>query len=263
MLKLKRWNTAPPSGFCFTDKATRFKAHGWSMNAAASLWFHEQHRRGNYVTMDSCKDDVEKYTCEELMKSPGWQEWVMVAKDHVPFVPNSLFQQGDTSVSVVIPAHKPDAQRLKRCLDSVIDQANEVIVVWDAANVPMEGSKRAKVRFVTTEGDHETGFGTKCNLGAREATGAFVWFLNDDCYPLPGCKEHLINVLLANPKIGAVGHLLRYPNGFIQHGGTERSNGKTGFPHRDIGKLHPSLKVPTEMEAVTAASMMVRKEAFQ
>jgi hypothetical protein len=67
-----------------------------------------------------------------------------------------------------------------------------------------------------------------------------------------------MSVLTANQKIAVVGHLLRYPDGRIQHGGTHRVPGAIGFPHLDSTRITE----PSEMEAVTAASMLVRKDAF-
>jgi hypothetical protein len=67
-----------------------------------------------------------------------------------------------------------------------------------------------------------------------------------------------MSVLTANQKIAVVGHLLRYPDGRIQHGGTHRVPNAIGFPHLDSTRITE----PSEMEAVTAASMLVRKDAF-
>jgi len=240
MMRLKSYNTAPPGGFIFIDKATGFRVHGWSLGAAAAQWYQEQMRRGVKTTIENCRAEVESFTCGELMKSPGWDQWVIVTTPKPPFIPTSLFHQKDVSVSVVIPVYKR-TERLEKVKHTVSGQCDEVFVV---------------------DGDG-LGFGANCNFGASKTKSAFIWFLNDDCYPDKSCAEHLKNVLLANPKIGAVGHLLRYPSGYIQHGGTQRVKGQVGFPHRDLGLLHPSLKVPTEMEAVTAASVMVRREAFE
>lgn len=244
MLRLKSSNTAPPGGFVFVDKSKGFRAHGWSLRSAAAQWYQEQLNRGRNVTIDQAIADVERFTCEDLMKSPGWDQWVMVVTPPDPFRPAITFKQKETSVSVVIPVYEK-SERLGKAMHAVHGQCNEVITVE------------------TEEGKDDSGFGAKCNRGAKQSKSEFIWFLNDDCYPSPGCRDHLVNVLMANPRIGMVGHLLRYPNGLIQHAGTQRVDGQVGFPHRDVGKMHPSLKVPTEMEAVTAASVMVRREAFE
>lgn len=242
MLHLRSSNTSPPGGFSFLDPATGFRAHGWSVRSAAGQWYQEQLRRGKSTTLDLAVADVERHTCTELLKTTGWEQWVIVTAPRKPFVPCVMFPQNDVSVSVVIPVYEK-SDRINRVIESVKPQCNEIFTV-------------------DREECQDRGFGAACNLGASKSKSAFIWFLNDDCYPDKSCSEHLKNVLLANPKIAMVGHLLRYPNGLIQHGGTHRVNGQVGFPHLDIGSVHPSLKVPTELEAVTAASIMVRREAF-
>lgn len=245
MLRIKSANTSPPGGFRMIDKATGFRAHGWSIRSAAAQWYQEQLNRGRNVTIDQAMADVEQYTAEDLMKGPGWEQWVMVITPQNPFIPTVMFKQKEVTVSVVVPVYKK-SDRIERVIKCLHGQADKVTTVE-----PDEDSD-----------EWDKGFGYKCNLGASRTQSEFIWFLNDDCYPLPGCRDHLVNVLLANPKIGMVGHLLRYPDGRIQHAGTERVQSQVGFPHRDVGQIHPTLKVPTEMEAVTAASVMVRREAF-
>ncbi len=257
MIQIRSPNTSPPGGFRFVDKPTGFRAHGWSIGSAASQWYHEQLRRGKKITLESCRGDVEQYTCTDLMKSPGWENFVLVTGDRPAFIPSVKFQQVNTDVSVVVPVYHANQDRISKVITAVKDQCTEILLVHENGSDAGSG----KLSYVLAQPD--AGFGTKCNYGAQKSKAPFIWFLNDDCYPLPGCAGHLVNVMLANPKIGMVGHLLRYPNGFIQHGGTERVKGRVGFPHRDLGKLHPTLKVPTEMEAVTAASVMVRREAFE
>ena len=258
MLRLKSHNTCPPSGFMFVDKNTQFKAHGWSVRAAASLWYHEQLRRGQNRSVEDCMADVEKFTCEELMKTQGWQQWVMIT-DVPRFVPHPIpLIPKDARIVAVIPVYETGV-RLARCFESVMPQVSEIVTIEndeikDFVNSP---KLKRKMNWKTA------GFGEKCNHGAKDSTSPYIWFLNDDCYPSPGCAAKLMETMNANPKIAIVGHLLRYPNGRIQHGGTQRLHGKVGFPHIDHGSLDQTITEQTEMEAVTAASMLVRREAFE
>ncbi len=92
MLRLKSHNTAPPGGFCLIDKSTQFKAHGWSVRAVAALWYQEQLRRGIPYTIEQSARDVEGYTCEQLMKTPHWNQWVEMDK---PFLVTDVWNSGD------------------------------------------------------------------------------------------------------------------------------------------------------------------------
>jgi len=261
MLRLKSHNTCPPSGFSFIDKGSGFKAHGWSVRSTASQWYHEQLRRGQNRSVEECMADVEKFTCEELMKTQGWQQWVMIT-DVPRFVPHPIpLIPKDARISVVVPIYENNIKNsgVDRCVTSVFDQANEVILVCPHFR---DWGDTKKIRFVDA-GSMDLGFSAKCNLGASKSTSPYIWFLNDDCYPSPGCAAKLMETMNSNPKIAIVGHLLRYPNGRIQHGGTQRLHGKVGFPHIDHGSLDQTITEQTEMEAVTAASMLVRREAFE
>jgi GT2 family glycosyltransferase len=264
MLRLKSHNTSPPSGFCILDKATGFKAHGWSIRAVAAQWYHERLKRGHNCTVQDCCNDVENYTAQELMKLPNWKDWVMVV-DTPKFIPRPVpLQPVQARISVVIPAYDSEP-RMMRVIESVRNQVSDIHILVGNHLQPKFDSEIVKEdkKIQIHYDSKDLGFGAKCNLGSKKSTGQFLWFLNDDCYPNSNCASKMMEVMNANPKIAIVGHILRYPDGRIQHGGTHRVKGQVGFPHLDLEKQEPSLKEPTEMEAVTAASMLVRRQAFE
>jgi len=47
------------------------------------------------------------------------------------------------------------------------------------------------------------------NLGAREATGDFIVFLDDDSYPLPGAVEAMLDIFDRLPDLGVLGGFVR------------------------------------------------------
>lgn len=166
-------------------------------------------------------------------------------------------------ISVVICVHKPAVTNLNRCLQCVLGQAREIVVVADKASVvPKLALCARKIRYLwMTESD--VGFGRKMNYGAKHTTGKAIWLLNDDCFPDWDCGERLLEVLNTDDKIGLVGHELRYEDGTLQHGGTWRPPGAQAYAHLDRNQTKSRIKAPLEMENVTAASMMVRREAFE
>ena len=113
--------------------------------------------------------------------------------------------------------------------------------------------------------DQPFNFSTKCNLGAAESTSDFLIFLNDDTEW--STKESLREILgtLSLPKVGAVGALLRYPNGLIQHGGTRFDT--PGPQHAYVRQNSANgslgdLKVTHEVSAVTGACIGMRRSVF-
>lgn len=163
-------------------------------------------------------------------------------------------------VSVVIPIYRPSAERLNRCIEAVLPQVQEVVVTRDMAGAVPEGALRhPKVRYVH-HSQRDIGYGRNVNFGARHTCGKWLWLLNDDCYVKPDCLHRLLECV--KPDTGLVGHLLRYPDGRIQHGGKFRNPGMRGWGHIDQGNRDCTTKEPREMENVTGASILVRRQAF-
>lgn len=166
-------------------------------------------------------------------------------------------------VSAVICIYKPDASRLNKCIEHVINQVGEIVVVVDQAGViPKLAVCHQKVRYVWMPA-RDVGYGRKANHGAKHTYGKYLWFLNDDVFVAPDCGEKLLQVLRTNDEIGMVGHELRYPDGTLQHGGTFRPAGGFAFCHLDSHQRESRIKEPVEMENVTGASVMMRRRAFE
>lgn len=277
MIRLKDRTTSPPDGFMFTD------ADGWESRRAApdTRWDFRQlvkavkeHRiqnphLGRTTDPAQIAEEVDQQNAQRISPIAGIQQSVVVTPQPVqpttfaigPSVcPPHYPCAGD--VSVVISIYKPKPEVLNRCLESVIPQVADIVVVADQAGViPEEALSHPKVRYVQMAA-HDVGYGRKANYGVRYTKGRLIWFLNDDAFPAPGCCEEMVKVFRSADDIGMVGHELRYPNGTIQHGGTYRNSAGVGFPHLDTGKLEASIKETVEVESVTGASIMVRHPAF-
>jgi len=166
----------------------------------------------------------------------------------------------DDDVSAVVAVFQPTVERLNRCLTQVLPQVREVIVVRDLAGKFPDGAlQHPKIRYILLQ-QHDTGYGRKQTYGNRHANGKWLLHLNDDCYIGEGAVEKMRSV--ATTDTAMVAHMLRYPNGQIQHGGTFRGIGDRGWQHYDIRKWHPTITEVTEMENVTGACVLVRRKAF-
>ena len=95
------------------------------------------------------------------------------------------------SISVVIVAYN-SGSALSRCLDSLEPEGVEVLVV-DNGDEPPELRDRAGVRLVSPGAN--IGFAAGCNLGAAQASGDVLVFLNPDTVVAPGALAELASTL--------------------------------------------------------------------
>jgi GT2 family glycosyltransferase len=104
--------------------------------------------------------------------------------------------------------------------------------------------ERFKIPFRAILFDRNVGFAPANDIGLEYASGKYVCFLNSDAFPgTPDWLERLGATLKANPEIGAVGPLLLYEDGAIQHQGMSfRELGEFGnwyFGHHPGKGLQP------------------------
>jgi GT2 family glycosyltransferase len=173
-------------------------------------------------------------------------------------------------VSIVIPSKdRPDL--IGPCLDSIAAITSypdvEVVVVdtgtTDARALEILRAGRARVVAF----DRPFNFSAACNVGAAAATGAILVFLNNDTTVLSADWLHQLVFHLAAADVGAVGPLLLYPDGSVQHAGVVLGARGTAdhvmrrFP-ADADGYAGSLSCPREVSAVTGACLAIRRDAF-
>lgn len=165
-------------------------------------------------------------------------------------------------VSAAICIWRPDVARLNRCLSHVIDQVQEVVVSVDASGmIPSGAMENPKIRYVRHP-KRDIGYSRNANFCVRHTNNKYVHLMNDDVFLEAGVVDHLKSVMNSDESIGIVGHLLRYPDKRIQHGGCYRNPGDIGHGHLDLYQNESRFKEPVELECVTGASILVRRDAF-
>jgi GT2 family glycosyltransferase/ADP-heptose:LPS heptosyltransferase len=199
---------------------------------------------------------------------------------------------GVPDVSIVVPLYKSDqvvedlinSWDLNTNLKTEIiyvddccpnDSKNKVIECWRSRrHMPQNGI--GKIFYNQTN----QGFGTSCNIGAWQAAGKYIIFLNADTLVTPGWIEPIIE-LLNDPQVGIVGNLqIKYGgpwHGTIDGAGSEWLWDEQTFVH--IGRhcyngrplVHPMaleqappdiLKIG-EREMVTGCCMAFNRQLFQ
>ena len=109
------------------------------------------------------------------------------------------------------------------------------------------------------------------NLGVKSSKYDVLWFLNDDIRLDHFSIKNLLSMLniVHEPKVGAVGNILLYPDGRIQHGGVSQRYWVGGvhiFRFQDPKDLKSLsniwIKDNHAVDAVTGASLMIEKNKF-
>jgi GT2 family glycosyltransferase len=105
------------------------------------------------------------------------------------------------------------------------------------------------------------------NLAARQTDSDFLLFLNNDVKALDGAWLDEMRAHLTEPDVGAVGALLAWPSGLVQHGGVVLGPGFAAthaFNDRTLEDpgYTELLRVAHECSAVTAACMLTRREDY-
>lgn len=132
-----------------------------------------------------------------------------------------------TTVSVIMTTYQT-GEVLKYAVESVLGQKNlaELIVVDNGNPEEMMSWLRdldkaqKKVKLITGQGN--IGFAKACNMGAREASGDILLFLNPDSLLPKDALKTFAKALDANEDAWAVGPRLRNPDGTEQRGSRRR-----------------------------------------
>jgi len=175
-------------------------------------------------------------------------------------------------VSAVVCSRSPVL--LTTCLRGLREQTEgnlELVAVLHMGQGHDDGLKQVAARFgaggTCIEYREAFHFGRMCNIAAAEATGDYLLFLNDDVTPLEPSWLQRMLAQAARPRTGAVGALLYFPDGRIQHAGVMigTSNG-AGHPGRlGLGSppIWPWLTMTREVLAVTGACLLMPRSVFR
>jgi GT2 family glycosyltransferase len=182
-------------------------------------------------------------------------------------------------VSVVIPVrNKPEL--LKKCLLGLREKTNypalEILVVDNDSDDPaMEeiySQEGERIRLLRHPGPFN--FSAMNNRAAEQANGEILLLLNNDVEPLdPDWLTEMV-AHAVRPEIGAVGAMLLYPDGRIQHAGITlgiagpmRVGGVAGHPGKrmrpDTRVMGNLLLVTRNVSAVTGACLAIKKTIFR
>lgn len=186
-----------------------------------------------------------------------------------------------TVISTIIVNYNA-GEFLRSCVDSLLNcpLETEVIVVDNASTDYSLDALAGLPNVQIIKNATNVGFATACNVGIRVASAPFLLFLNPDCFFKPDTLIRLLEAMRFDERVGMGGGLLVNPDGTEQAGGRRavptpwrsfvRAFGLARFADRwprlffDF-HLHkqPLPNHNIEVEAISGACMMVRREAIQ
>ena len=139
----------------------------------------------------------------------------------------------------------------------------EIVLIDHCAGMQSIAERFGAKRVVFED---EFNFAQMCNTGIPFCRGDLVLFFNDDAAPIDrDWMSHMV-AQAVRKEVGAVGALLTFPDGRIQHAGVYigTPNG-AGHPGRlTRGRpVWPWLTMTREQSAVTGACLMMRREVFE
>ena len=152
---------------------------------------------------------------------------------------------------------------MTRCLDSLSGEADEIVVVDNVGGGPEidEAREREAVRVVCP--GENLGFAAGANLGAREATGDVLAFVNPDTVVEPGALRRL-EELLSESGIGiAMARLLLLDRPeLLNSSGTKVHVSGIGWAG-GYGERADTLGEVRDVAAPSGAAMAIRSETFR
>jgi GT2 family glycosyltransferase/glycosyltransferase involved in cell wall biosynthesis/ubiquinone/menaquinone biosynthesis C-methylase UbiE/predicted negative regulator of RcsB-dependent stress response len=172
------------------------------------------------------------------------------------------------STSIIIPVFNK-VELTAQCLEALVANTEitdyEVIIIDNAStDKTAEFLKNlgGDVKIITNK--ENLGFAKACNQGAKAAAGEFLVFLNNDTIPQAGWLTELLDFIKSHSEAAIVGSKLLYPDGTIQHcGASMRFDGKFfRHPYKFLEASHPLVDRVRELDAVTAACIITRKDVF-
>ena len=177
------------------------------------------------------------------------------------------------AVSVVIPS-KDHPEVLERCLKSFREKTDYQYYEWivvdngsSPTNRSMMEALRKQYGFTYIYEEMPFNFSKMCNMGAAQATGDLILFMNDDMEVVEQSWLRRMTGQALQPHVGAVGAKLWYAGTQnIQHVGI--TNMQIGPSHKLITFLdnrdyyYGRNRVTYNMAGVTAACLMVSREKY-
>ena len=238
------------------------------------ILYHWRTLPGSIAASTDAKGNIESLQAAAVQSHLDRQRLPLQTKAH-PSLPHriQLFSAAKSDsrlVSIIIPTQDAP-EHIRRCLDTLFGMTRGCsfeVIIADTGTTDsdaIEAQNTYPVKRIECPGPFN--FSRANNIAAREAKGEFLLFLNNDTEVVD--PDWLLTLLAHHslPNVGAVGPILIYPNGEVQHAGVVI--GARGTADHILRHVNPmcdgyagSLPCAREVSAVTAACMMMPRDLF-
>ncbi|MFH1010635.1 MAG: glycosyltransferase family 9 protein, partial [bacterium] len=180
-----------------------------------------------------------------------------------PLNETSHFNENRPLLSIIIPT-AGQWHLTRECLQAISPEchelAPEILVVTGEppAGDFSRASELGGVKIVLADGGRA--FAELCNGGARESSGEYLLFLNNDTLPEPGFLKSLLDTYARHSPC-ILSPLLLYWDGLVQNAGIRL--GKARIEEIGHGTWPEQESGVSQCDAVSATAMLVSKEIFE
>jgi GT2 family glycosyltransferase len=181
--------------------------------------------------------------------------------------------------SVIVPLYgRIDFMEVQMALFATIGLGNDVEILYVLDDPPRTREtqflaaslhERFRIPFRLICLERNLGFAPANNVGLRAASGRFVCFMNSDVFPTSGdWLDRLAAHLESDLTLGAVGPLLEFEDGSVQHQGMFFKKlpqyGGWAFPHHIRKGFRPEASEGLcRVAAITGACMLLRRDTME
>ena len=168
-------------------------------------------------------------------------------------------------VSIVIVSYNA-GDALSQALEALLahtDPCFELILVENGSSDGTPALVRQVENATLVLNARNVGFGVGSNQGAARAQGRYVLFLNQDVFVDQGWLPPLLAQMEANPRVGAVGPKLVFPDGSLQCAGALLTRSGGAYCHGTGDRPEqPEYGFARVVDYLAGACLLVRRAAF-
>jgi N-acetylglucosaminyl-diphospho-decaprenol L-rhamnosyltransferase len=179
-------------------------------------------------------------------------------------------------LAVVVVNHNT-GDYLARCIASIAASSGDLrteVVVVDNASIDGSAERASGVRLIRNPDNR--GFARAANQGIAATEAPLILLLNPDAEVVGGSLEALVKVARERPRAGAIGALVRNPDGSIQPSARRVPRLGEALAHAFLGPVWRGNRwtrsytmagwdraTEREVEWVSGSAMLLRREALE